>query len=40
VPGWASSVDPTDPQYLAQPAPSPGGLPGLMLEYLRNNPDQ
>jgi hypothetical protein len=43
MPGWASSVDPTDPQYFAQPAPlpqPPGGLPGLTLEYLRNNPDQ
>jgi hypothetical protein len=38
--GWRSSVDGTDPQNSAQPAPSPqepGGLQGLMLEYLRNN---
>jgi hypothetical protein len=40
--GWSSSVDPSNPQYLARPAPSPqqpGGLPGLMLDYLRDNPN-
>lgn len=39
---WSSSVDPSSPQYFAQPAPSPqqpGGLPGLMLNYLRDNPN-
>ena len=39
---WNSSVDPSNPQYFAQPAPSqqqPGGLPGLMLDYLRDNPN-
>lgn len=39
---WSSSVDPSNPQYFAQPAPSPqqpGGLPGLMLDYLRDNPN-
>lgn len=38
--GWTSSVDPSGPQYLPQPTPSPdqpGGLPGMLLDYLRNN---
>jgi hypothetical protein len=49
--GWRSSVDrfdpqgpaqPTPPQQTVQPTPSsqePSGLLGLMLEYLRNNPN-
>jgi hypothetical protein len=45
--GWRSSVDGIDPQRPAQPAPplqaaspqEPGGLLGLLLEHLRNNPD-
>jgi hypothetical protein len=40
--GWRSSVDPTDPQYATQPAPSPqrpGGLLGLLLDHLRDNPN-
>jgi hypothetical protein len=48
--GWRSSVDGADPlsptqpvlPRPAQPVPSPQeprGLPGLLLEYLRNNPD-
>ena len=39
---WRSSVDSSDPQYSAQPAPSPqqpGGLLGLLLDHLRDNPD-
>jgi hypothetical protein len=39
--GWRSSVGPTDPQYAAQPA-SPqrsGGLLGLLLDHLRDNPN-
>jgi len=48
--GWKSSVDGADPlrptqpvlPRPAQPVPSPQeprGLPRLLLEYLRNNPD-
>ena len=40
--GWRSSVDGTDPQNsVKQPASpqEPGGLLGLLLEHLRNNPD-
>jgi hypothetical protein len=39
--GWPSSVNAADPQYAAQPAPSPerpGGLLGLLLDQLRDNP--
>jgi hypothetical protein len=39
---WRSSVNGTDPQNSSQPAVSPqepGGLPGLLMEYLRNNPN-
>ena len=39
---WRSSVDSSDPQYSAQPAPSPqqpGGMLGLLLDHLRDNPD-
>jgi hypothetical protein len=39
---WSSSVDSCDPQYFAQPAPSPqepGGLLGLLLDHLRDNPN-
>jgi len=50
--GWRSSVDGVDPQRSTQPAPprttaqqtpspyQPGGLPGLLLEFLRSNPNQ
>jgi len=40
--GWRSSVDGIDPQNsVKQPASpqEPGGLLGLLLEHLRNNPD-
>jgi hypothetical protein len=40
--GWRSSVDGTDPQNSVKQAASPqepGGLLGLLLEHLRNNPD-
>jgi hypothetical protein len=39
---WRSSVDPAGPQNPAQTlssAQDPGGLLGLMQEYLRNNPE-
>jgi hypothetical protein len=35
LPGMIADLDPADP---TQPIPRPGGLAGLMLEYLRNNP--
>jgi hypothetical protein len=40
--GWRSSVDSNGPQYSTQPAPSPqqpGGLLGLLLDHLRDNPN-
>lgn len=49
--GWRASVDGVDPQRPTQPAPprttprpepssqEPRGLPGLLLEYLRKNPN-
>jgi hypothetical protein len=39
---WRASVNGIDPHNSSQPAVSPqepGGLPGLLLEYLRNNPN-
>ena len=43
---WATSVGPAGPQYFPQPAPlssppsdQPGGLLGMLLDYLRDNPD-
>ncbi len=42
VGSWASSVAPNGPLYAAppaQPTDQPGGLPGLLQDYLRNNPN-
>jgi hypothetical protein len=42
VGSWSSSVAPTGPLYAApptDPSDQPGGLPGMLLEYLRNNPN-
>ncbi|HEX5243436.1 MAG TPA: hypothetical protein VFW23_09280 [Tepidisphaeraceae bacterium] len=42
VGNWASSVTPNGPLYEAppaQPTDQPGGLPGLLRDYLRNNPN-
>jgi hypothetical protein len=40
--GWPSSANAADPPYVEQPAPSsdqPGGLLGLLLDHMRDNPD-
>jgi hypothetical protein len=40
--GWPSSANTIDPPYVVQPAPSSdqqGGLLGLLLEHMRDNPD-
>ena len=47
IAGWTSSVDGTGPQSSVQPAltkqpaslQEPGGLLGLLLDHLGNNPD-
>jgi hypothetical protein len=42
VASWSSSVDPAGPLYTAPqatPPDQPGGLPGMLLEYLRDNPN-
>lgn len=41
IAGWPSSVDPAGPRYAMRLAPSPqqpGGLLGMLLDHLRNDP--
>jgi hypothetical protein len=42
VGSWSSSIAPTGPLYTKPPAPAsdqPGGLLGMLLEHLRDNPN-
>ena len=38
VGNWPSTVTPATPFYAAPPADQPGGLPGMLLDYLHHNP--
>ena len=42
VGSWSSSIAPTGPLYVTPPAPpsdQPGGLLGMLLDHLRENPN-